>query len=111
MAMLSRLGGISASAIKVVETTRSTGFTLSRADRGRRIICTSVFTIVVPAATALGTDFSCEVIGAASLAEDDRVTISLPSDTAFAARHRAIRVFVTNGGVGASVVDLQCLPT
>jgi hypothetical protein len=110
MAMLVRRAAVAASSIRTSEVQRSTGFTLARGDRGKRIVCSAVFTVTVPSAAVLGTDFSCEILGDGGFSEDDRVTVSLPDDTAFAGRARVVTVFVANGGVAMKVAELMTLP-
>jgi hypothetical protein len=100
MAMLSRLGGVPASAIKVAETTKATGFTLSAADRGRRFTCTAVLTIVVPSAAVLGGNFTCEIFADGTLGEDDRITFTVPGpDTVFLGRGGTFTIVTVGGKV------------
>jgi hypothetical protein len=111
MGLMSRLGTVAAGSIRTVEIPRSGNFTLAAGDRGKRIVCSTPLTVTVPSASALGDGFSAEIIGAASLGKDDRVSVVMPDDVAFAGRARIIRVFVTAAGVAAATSDLQCLPT
>lgn len=46
----------------IVESNKTTGYTLLPADNGKRIVCTAAFTITVPAVGTLGNGFECEII-------------------------------------------------
>ena len=47
---------------KVVETLKSSGYTLTAADAGKRFVATSAITITAPAVGTLGDGFECEII-------------------------------------------------
>jgi hypothetical protein len=110
MAMLSRLGGIPASAIRVAETARSANFAITRADRGRRIICTAVLTVTVPSASTLGDNFDCTLV-CDGLADGEVVTCTLPSETIFMSRGNTFSIFTSHGKVGVRSDGLMALPT
>lgn len=61
----------------IVETTKSSGFTLAASDSGKRFVATSGITITVPTVGTLGNGFECEVINDSGTT----VTIDGPGNT------------------------------
>lgn len=61
----------------IVETTKSSGFTLAATDNGKRIVCTAVLTITVPALGTLEDGFECEIVNDSG----GTVTINGPGTT------------------------------
>lgn len=47
---------------KVVELVKTSGYTITAADAGKRLVATSAITITVPSVGTLGDGFECEVI-------------------------------------------------
>lgn len=62
---------------KIVEVSKSTGFTLTVAENGKRIICTAALTLTVPSVGTLGAGFECEVVNDSG----GTVTIDGPGST------------------------------
>jgi hypothetical protein len=108
MAMLSSMRGIASAAIRVTEVSKATGFTLTAADRGKRFTCTTVLTVVVPAAAVLGSNFTCEIFADSTLGEDDRITFTVPGpDTVFLGRGRTFTVATVGGKVAVRSDELM----
>jgi hypothetical protein len=61
----------------VVEATKSSGFTLTTAHNGTRLVCTAALTITVPSVGTLQNGFECEIINDSG----GTVTIDGPGST------------------------------
>jgi hypothetical protein len=62
---------------KIVEVSKSSGYTLTAAENGKRIICTAALTLTVPSVGTLGGGFECEVVNDSG----GTVTIDGPGST------------------------------
>lgn len=47
---------------KIVEISKTSGYTLAPTDNGKRLVATSALTLTVPSAATLGNGFECEII-------------------------------------------------
>jgi hypothetical protein len=78
----------------LVETTKSSGYTLTAADNGTRIVATAAVTITVPAVGTLANGFECEIVNDSGGA----VTIDGPGSTNVSSCYR--RSLRRRGSIG-----------